>query len=305
MEIVVRQISGLGNQLFQYAAGKYYARRYGASMRMMLDLPRRWHSYGSPRPFLLSHFSISEPFEVIRSYERLLISERPQLKAALGLAGRPLGIQVVAEEPSQRYRFLEDLPLEKSTRTLYIKGYWQAHRIADDNEQDLRSSLRFREPASGKNLAVQETIAAARTSISLHVRRGDYTLASEGNIALPIEYYRQAIASFQERFNQPSFFVFSDDIPYTRANLPSNLNIVFVDHNDDFSSYEDLRLMSSCQHHIIANSTFSWWGAWLNPRKEKIVYAPKQWLLKSDSVFPDLMPPGWILADIESIASLK
>jgi hypothetical protein len=142
-----------------------------------------------------------------------------------------------------------------------------------------------------------EQIAACRNPVSLHVRRGDYTLAAEGKIALPLSYYASAIAYCQARLEDPTFFVFSDDMEFARANLPGNPRAVFVDHNDDASSHEDLRLMSACRHHIIANSSFSWWGAWLNPRADKIVYAPKYWLLNRDSYFPDLFPASWLLDD--------
>lgn len=298
MEIVVRQISGLGNQLFQYAAGRYYAQRYQASMRMAIDPPDRAVSHGDPRPFLLSHFSISEPAKEMSFAEHLLLSDKASVKTALRVPKRTLKIQVYREPVSKRYTFLEDLPLENRVQRLYIAGYWQAHRIADTYATALRASLTFKEPAKGKNLETLNQIETSKNSVSLHIRRGDYTLAAEGNIALPMDYYHRAIASFRERFDDPTFFVFSDDLAYAKEYLPRDIGAIFVGHNDDFSSHEDLRLMSSCRHHIIANSTFSWWGAWLNPRSDKIVYAPKQWHLRADTHYPDLMPSSWILADV-------
>ncbi len=142
-----------------------------------------------------------------------------------------------------------------------------------------------------------ERIGKCTNPVSLHVRRGDYTLAAEGNIALPLDYYTRSISICRERLADPTFFVFSDDIAFARKNLPHDIRAVFIDHNDDASSHEDLRLMSSCRHHIIANSTFSWWGAWLNPRLDKLVVAPKHWYLTQDSYYPELLPPGWILCD--------
>jgi hypothetical protein len=298
MEIVVRQISGLGNQLFQYVAGRYYAQRYGATMRMALEPPQRAHSYGSPRPFLLSQFAIQGQVSAIRGWERLLLTRRPQLaplRSALKLA---TGSQVCWEAEAQRYTFVQDLAVRSGTRALYLAGYWQTYRMADALGDELRGELTFRRPAEGKNLAVLGQIQEAKTSISLHVRRGDYTLASEGNIALPLGYYERAIGRMMERFEDPTFFVFSDDIAFARANLPSGLKTVFVDHNDDATAHEDLRLISQCRHHILANSTFSWWGAWLNPREEKVVVAPKQWHLRAESYYPELMPPAWELLDV-------
>ncbi len=129
--------------------------------------------------------------------------------------------------------------------------------------------------------------------VSLHMRRGDYTLAIEGNRTLPMSFYTRAIAHMRERLTTPVFFIFSDDIAFARAHLPADLAAVFVDHNDDLSSHEDLRLMAACHHHIIANSSFSWWGAWLNPRSDRIVFAPRNWTQAADSYYPDLLPPEW------------
>jgi hypothetical protein len=241
---------------------------------------------------------IPEQLEVISLHERFLLSQKPQLKGASNLVRRSLGVQIFEEAISQRYRFLQDLPIENNIRTVYLIGYWQTHSITSTIEDELRSNLRFREPPGGRNLETLKAIEASRNPISLHIRRGDYTLTAEGNIALPLHYYRRAIEDARERLDHPTFFVFSDDIAYARENLPQDIDVMFVDHNDDFSAHEDLRLMSCCQHHILANSTFSWWGAWLNPRESKIVYAPKQWLLKPESYFSDLTPSTWMLLDV-------
>jgi hypothetical protein len=206
--------------------------------------------------------------------------------------------QVFRETPAQRYSFLEDLPVESGTRTLYLAGFWQTYRIAEALGDGLRAELTFRQQPEGRNLEMQGRIREARNAVSLHIRRGDYTLAAEGNIALPTEYYERAIARVKERMDEPTFFVFSDDMEFARANLPAGLKTVFVDHNDHWTAHEDLRLMSSCRHHILANSTFSWWGAWLNPSEDKVVLAPRQWHLRADSYYPELMPPEWELLDV-------
>src|SRR5258708_1989166 len=248
MQIVVRQISGLGNQLFQYAAGRYYAKRYDAQFRMALDPVRKAVSHGYARPFLLSHFSITAPMRELSLGDRFILSERRWLEPAIALVTAPLGIQVFRERPSQFYTFIQDLPLERTVRTLYLAGYWQSHRMVDDIGDELRVDLRFKEAAQGKNLEVLNRIKQSENSVSLHVRRGDYTLAAEGNIALPIEYYFRAIDVFRKRLADPTFFVFSDDIAFAKENLPRGIRAVFVDHNGTFSSHQDMRLISSCQH---------------------------------------------------------
>lgn len=295
LQIVVRQISGLGNQMFQYAAGRYYAKRYGAQMRVATDLERAAYSHGYPRPFLLANFAITAPFHQLTLRDRIALSENPRLKSAAEISSRLLGTQVLREPESQRYKFLPDLPTRPTTRTAYLVGYWQAYPLVDAVAEEIRSEFRFREPAGGRDLELLDRIRTCNSSVSLHIRRGDYTLAAEGNIALPIEYYVQAIRIAQERLNKPTFFVFSDDIRFARENLPKAMDAIFVDHNDPSSAHQDLRLMSSCDHHIIANSTLSWWGAWLNPSAEKMVVAPKHWGVGRLEHYPDLLPPSWTL----------
>jgi hypothetical protein len=120
---------------------------------------------------------------------------------------------------------------------------------------------------------------------------------------LSLDYYAHAMQAILARVRTPVFFIFSDDIPFTREHLPAlaaGQRMVFVDHNDEANPHEDLRLMSSCRHHIIANSTFSWWGAWLNPDPAKLVCAPKGWGLANPAEWStDLIPPNWLLSDAE------
>jgi hypothetical protein len=297
MQIVVRQVSGLGNQLFQYTAGRYFANRYGAQMSIVVDPSRNAVSHGYPRPFLLSHFSITAPFHELTVYDRLILTWRGRMKPAGTVLRSMLGTQAFTQEFTRRYTFLQDIPIQNGIRTVYLIGYWQAYRFADEIADELRTELRFREPARDKNLEVLQRIQQSTNPVSLHIRRGDYTLAAEGNIALPIDYYNQGIRFFRDRLVDPTFFVFSDDINFAKANLPRDIRTVFIDHNASSSAHEDLRLMSNCRDHIVANSTFSWWGAWLNPRADKTVFAPRYWHLNSDSYYPDLLPPSWTLAD--------
>jgi hypothetical protein len=190
--------------------------------------------------------------------------------------------------------------LQQQVRKLYLAGYWHNYVVVEEVADQLRSELAFKEPAQGKNLEILRQINHSRNPVSLHVRRGDCTVAATNRVDLPLEYYLNAISTFRQRLGDPTFFVFSDDIPFVKEYLPQNVPMVFVDHNNDFSAHEDLRLMSSCHHQIIANSTFSWWGAWLNPRTDKMVIAPKQWYNREDSYYPDLLPPTWELVDVAS-----
>ncbi|MGA3079774.1 MAG: alpha-1,2-fucosyltransferase [Terracidiphilus sp.] len=203
--------------------------------------------------------------------------------------------------------FLPALPIPPSARNIYLDGNFQARQYAEDAEQHLRTELRLREPPTGKNLETLEDIRAVETSVSLHVRRGDYGFWGGGPRVLSLDYYAQAMRALLERVRKPTFFVFSDDIPFTREHLPKSIEgarMVFVDNNDEANPHEDLRLMSACRHHIIANSTFSWWGAWLNPDPAKLVCAPMGWGLANPEEWnSDLIPPGWLLIDADIASS--
>jgi Glycosyl transferase family 11 len=300
LQIVLREFGGLGNQLFRYAALRYYAKRYGAEMRISVDPEWNAQSHGYPRPCLLSHYSITVPMEERSFSERIFFTERPWLHAASARFAKVLRSQVFAQNPAHRYSFLPDLPLKQNVEKLYLLGYWHTYVLVDEVAHELRTELTLKKPAQGKNLELLAQISRSENSVSIHVRRGDCTIPATRRTELPFEFYATAISRLRERLVNPTFFIFSDDIRLVKEYLPRSIRAVFVDHNDDFSAHEDMRLMSSCHHHIIANSTFSWWGAWLNPRSDKMVIAPRQWDVTQDSYYPDLLPPSWTLTDVVS-----
>lgn len=302
MNVVIRGFGGLGNQLFQYAAGKYYAKRYGAAMRIAVDPPWNAQCNGYPRPCLLSHFSITAPLAERSISDRILLTDKAWLQVTTTPFKKALQIQVFTEQHKHRYCFLRDLSLEPDVRTLYLQGYFQTNRLVEEIADELRVDLTLKEPPQGKNLELLQQIGRSRNPVSLHVRRGDSTLPWEGKVVLPMEYYSHAVSIIKERLIDPVFFVFSDDMLFAKDNLPQDVTMVFVDHNDEFAAHEDLRLMSSCHHHIIANSTFSWWGAWLNPRPDKMVVAPRHWFLGVENYYPNLFPHDWMIEDIVAFA---
>jgi len=295
MRIVVRQMSGLGNQLFQYAAGLYFAEKYHADLQIAIDPPLQAFSHGLPRPFQLSLFAITVPARPVRPLEKLMQSWNPKLKPAAYLLRTLLNVDFI-EEP-QPYRFCPDLPFRNTADKSYIRGYWQAAQYAEAVATRLRSDLVLRNAPSGRNQEVLQEIQNNSDAVSIHVRRGDYLLAKQGSLALPLSYYHAAVRTIRQKTSSPCFFVFSDDVEFARNNLPDDIRGVFVDHNSALTAYEDLRLMSACSHNIIANSSFSWWAAWLNRNPEKIVISPKFWFRKSESYYPDLFPHDWTLID--------
>ena len=302
MIVVVSAFGGLGNQLFQYAAGKYYAKRYGAALRIAADPAWSTQSHGYPRPCLLSQFSITAPLAERSVIDRVLLTDKAWLKSAAAPFKRALQIQIFSERIEHRYCFLQDLPLGPEVKTLYLGGYFQTSLLVEEIAEELRRDLTLKDPAQGKNLELLQKIKQTRNPVSLHIRRGDSTLPTEGKVVLPMEYYSHTISSMRERLVDPVFFVFSDAMPLVRESLPRDIEMVLVEHNDDLSAHEDLRLMSSCHHHIIANSTFSWWGAWLNPRPDKMVIAPRRWFLKVENCHDNLFPHDWMIEDVVAFA---
>ena len=138
---------------------------------------------------------------------------------------------------------------------------------------------------------------ADSNSVSIHIRRGDYVAdptmyTSHGTC--DIDYYNRCVESLTEKVKDTSFFVFSDDPQWSRDSLKLQYPAIFVDHNDMEHGYEDMRLMSQCKHNIIANSSFSWWGAWLNNNENKIVLAPEKWFAKKTYIINDMIPVQWV-----------
>jgi hypothetical protein len=301
VRIVLGEGGGLGNQLFQYAALLYYGKRYGADLHIAADPEWNAQCNGYPRPCLLSHFSVRAPLAERSMLDRIVTSDKAWLKAAAKPYKRAFRIQVFTEQVEDRYCFLRNLPLERGVRTLYLQGYFQSRQMVEAVADELRGDLTLKEPPRGKDLQVLQEIERSRNPVSLHVRRGDSTLPWEGKVVLPMEYYGHAISKIKERFIDPTVFVFSDDMAFARENLPREARMVFVEHNDDFASHEDLRLMSACHHHIMANSTFSWWGAWLNSRPGKMVIAPRHWFL-AEGNYQTLFPRDWILDEVAELA---
>jgi len=295
MEIFVRQTGGLGNQLFQYAAGKYFAARYGADLAILFNPDDHRSSRGGwSRPFQLDAFRIETPMRKASLMGRLacMRNRRARQVQDLGfrLANRRLWIDV------PEFRFIPELPYRRLPAKLYLKSTWQAAGYAAAVEESLRQDLRFREEAQGKDAEVLEAIAACRCPISVHLRRGDYALIFAQWLLSP-SYYADAWKVALDQFEDAGFFVFSDDMEFARKVLPRSAPLHFVEHNQVSTAYQDLRLMAACRHHIIANSSFSWWGAWLNPRADKMVIAPKYWENRRETYYPDLFPSGWRLIE--------
>ncbi len=286
--VIVRLMGGLGNQMFQYAAGRAVAHRNQAPLKLDVAAFER----DAARSYRLHHFnieaSIVAPDDVVRFTKQDLWSR------ILRRVERHL------LPPSRRSMFVQrfdhfDPDILRLGGSVYLRGYWQSEKYFKDIEHIIRQDFTFRHAPDAENQGLARIIANAN-SVSLHIRRGDYVsnprfFRKFGVCSL--EYYQSAAAKVAEKVNDPHLFVFSDDIDWARDNLRLQYPLTLVAHNDADKDYEDLRLMSLCRHHIIANSSFSWWGAWLCTNPVKIVIAPKRWSNVPSWDTRDLIPDSW------------
>jgi len=290
--IISHIIGGLGNQMFQYAAGRALSLERGVSL--CLDT-QDFAGY-----YLHNGYELDRVFNI----KARLATDR-DIKNVLGWRAYPLirrqllfkrqlakfrGARIFIDTQFNSWEEISDAP-----DTSYLKGYWQTEKYFDKIQDVIRDDFSFKQSAVGRNAEFSKLISGS-VAVSLHVRRGDIatnatSLAFHGLCSLG--YYKRAIAYVTAQVANPIFYIFSDDIPWVRENLKLEHQHHYINHNKNNDSYNDLRLMSLCKHHIIANSSFSWWGAWLNSRPEKIVVAPKLWIL-GDFDTSDLIPPTWI-----------
>lgn len=287
--IIVQLNGGLGNQLFQYAA----ARRLALEKNWELKLDITNYRLGSFRNYRLSHFAIQA--EIAQQDElRRFVSSRIDLKLL-----RYLDRMVVP----RRYRriFYEkhghgfDSEFLKAHDNQMLKGYFQNVSYFAPIEHELRSELNFILSEERRNNRIAEQIRSVN-AISVHVRRGDY--ASNAKVRsvhglLTLDYYNSATLFMANNVGNPQFFVFSDDIAWVRENLSLPWPTTYVESDIVDQDVIDLWLMSQCKHHIIANSTFSWWGAWLGTAAEKTVIGPRRWLADDPVETSTFSPSEW------------
>ncbi len=289
--IVVRISDGLGNQMFQYALGRRLSRERGVALK--LD-PRAVKGHPE-RHFALDELSLESAFatkDEVRALTRLPTLVPKKLAPRFLRERRRRLRPPTYRREGDSFRFEPDVL--STPAPAYLHGYWQSERYFDSIADVLREDFEVRTPITGRDAQVAAQIDDVE-AVSIHVRRGDYvsdpaTHALHG--VCSADYYAQGVAYFTEHLSAPRFFVFSDDPAWAAANLKLPSDTVFIDHNDGSNGHEDLRLMSRCRHHLIANSSFSWWGAWLNPRPDKIVVAPRRWTTAFEC--PDVCPPAWV-----------
>lgn len=280
--IITRLIGGLGNQLFQYAIGRALAIRNNDVLKLDVSgfETYKLHAYSLGAFNIVENFSVPEETDLF--FPRNVFA---RLKMKRG------NYRVLVDQKKGA-----DTSILDKNGHLYLDGSWQSEKYFKDIRETILQEFAVRADITEDNRFVADQMATVN-AVSLHVRRGDYVSDHKTNQfhgTCDLVYYQRAIEHIAERVDVPHFFVFSDDPQWTRENLKIPFLKTFVTHNDAKTNYEDLRLMSFCKHSIIANSTFSWWGAWLNRNPFKIVIAPRKWFNSNTLDTKDLIPSAWV-----------
>lgn len=289
--MIITYLSGrLGNQLFQYAAGLSAARR----LKVPLGMDLRWYQ-GRSETFDLGQYQTE--YQILTNDQLPPDPKRQKLRY---ICWRTLGYPPkMLRERRERY----DKRFDTIRDGTYLKGYWQCEGYFKAIADVIRNEFQPREPAEGMNAHLLQEIHAQPGAVALHIRRGDYvsdarTAARHGGCSL--QYYQHGVEYIAERIDiRPVVYAFSDDPDWVESHLKLPCEMKVMRHNDEHHAHEDMRLMSACRHHVIANSSFSWWGAWLNPRPDKIVIAPQRWFADPKLHNPDIVPRSWVKLENE------
>lgn len=281
--IISRIIGGLGNQLFQYAAGKALALQHHTEL--LLDVTA------------FDDYKLRN-FDLAAFHTDLNFASKEQVSSFINrsIAGKirdnilPMALRKVYKEKQFHFhpRFF------RAPANIYLQGYWQSEKYFLLVEETIRKEFTVKEEYR-RNVSALAAKLSSTPSVSVHIRRGDYKNPATVEIHGMLEagYYNKAIQLISQKTPGACFYFFSDDMNWVKENLPVE-NAVYVSGVMSQTHIEDFYLMSQCKHNIIANSSFSWWAAWLNNTPGKIVVAPENWFNKGPRDTYDLYPKDWL-----------
>ncbi|MEO6883801.1 MAG: alpha-1,2-fucosyltransferase [Bacteroidia bacterium] len=293
--IVVRFQGGLGNQLFQYALALSIKKKLNAQIAIDVSFyDSEFTSAGATKRVLyLDEFTIQQIPRIQSSEEILNPQIVSKLKRFLERNLLPYYKNSYVIESKKGF----DSNMVKIPVNSYLEGFWQSYLYFKEIEIQLRQDLHLKKTITPFAQDLLSKIKKYKNSIAVHVRRGDYiNKYNHFYTILSSDYYDKALEYIINYSKENAFgiFIFSDDIAWCRENLKFETESIFVSH-ENLGEVEELFLMQNCSHNIIANSTFSWWGAWLNTNPNKIVVAPKKWFKKPDNNFDStIYPASWI-----------
>lgn len=292
--IITHIIGGLGNQMFQYAFGRALALRHEQPLRVDIDTFR----------YVKQHqgFLLDKLFNV-----QIQPVSRRELAEVLGLAWyflpqKYIGRAGFPKGPNFYFQDIElkpNLELQRICQPAYLKGWWQSQNFFASYSEQIAEDFRFALALDDRNKLIAEEMRSCH-SLSIHIRRGDYVSTPEAlacYAVCDVGYYTRAIDLIAARCSIDKVYVFSDDLEWARRHVLVPFPCEYIAHNSAINSHLDLQLMTYCRSHIIANSSFSWWGAWLSNawgHGDGLVVAPKRWGLKRPMPV-DVPLQSWIL----------
>lgn len=281
---------GLGNQMFQYAFGRRLAIKRDKELKLDISNFKTYEL----RIFLLDKYKVS--YSVATDNEIIKYRIKQQYIKYLKFIIKKSHIfksVKIRKMYFEKQDFIFDLNVFTSSNVYYV-GYWQSYKYFKDIRDILIKEFTLKDNLDEKNIEVLSQIKKTN-AVSLHIRRGDYVSNTQTNKihgTCSLNYYEEAIKEIDRNIENPVLYVFSDDIEWVKKHFKTNLSTCYIDFNDDHPE-RDINLMSNCKHNIIANSSFSWWGAWLNNNQYKTVIAPQNWI-NSNINTSDLIPKDWI-----------
>lgn len=279
---IIKLKGGLGNQLFQYAFGRLISVKRGEGLKLDKDILGA--SKDAYRVFGLGDFNI-----------KATLATPEEIKAAkypFGLFSKAW--RLIKAKVFRIYHIGYEARILK-TRAPYLDGYFQSYKYLEPLRKELLQEISLKEDLSLKSGALISEMAAG-DSVAVHIRRGDYVSDAKtrrAHLICDLAYYEKAMILMGEKVAAPVFHIFSDDIAWAKENLKSARKLIFVS-GPALKDPEELMLMSKCRHDIISNSSFSFWGAWLNRNPDKVVVAPDRWNNEYPNAYRDLLPPEWI-----------
>jgi hypothetical protein len=294
--IISKLISGLGNQLFQYAMG----RQLSLIKNVPLKLDTSFFESQNLRSYKLHHYNIRAGIADKKEVDRLLHVYKSM--SVFARSYRKAEKLLLPKQKRSYFRenewWVYEPELLAAGSNVYLDGYWQHYRYFQNLHPEIFKELTVKENYTAPVKKIIAEISADMSSVSIHIRRGDYLTDSQAyNFMgiMPPEYYDQAMAYIRQKVTNPSYYIFSDDLNWVKDHLKIEGAATFMDIEGGSKDYIELDMMSKCSHNIIANSSFSWWGAFLNQNPDKIVVAPKQWVRPDDiNKKIQLQFPSWI-----------
>jgi len=268
--IIVNLTGGLGNQMFQYALGRHLA------LKNNVDLKYHFTNalFNTQRKFELGVFSIKASRASKQELKNLGVFQNRIINRIFYLIDERIGLNINDKIITDRHPDKFNPSIFSFKDNIYLQGYWAHEEYFKSITNILRRDFTFRNKIDDKNKQIINFMKKSN-SVSIHVRRSDYISNKRNRLKfVGLEYYSKSIKRISKIANDPVFFVFSDDIAWCKENFKFLDRAYFIDHNLGKESHKDMQLMSECKYNIIANSTFSWWAAWLNKNENKIVIKP-------------------------------